>query len=147
MKIQIVFLVIMMSFFPVRMMDAAASDQNHPVSSFTLKTVAKGERLAFVGVGGKIDGLVNPTLSVREWDVVKITLINDDGINHHITIPSFFITSKEVSEKGTKTVVTFVPFKTGGYGYYCILENHRALGMEGLVVVAETKKPKMRKFR
>ncbi len=136
MKIQILFLVVMMSFFSVGAVGSATQNQDHPVSSFTLKTVMRGEGRLFIGVGGKIDGVVNPSLSVNNWDVVKITLINDDGLKHHIAIPSFFITSAEVSERGTKTVITFVPFKTGGYGYYCILENHRALGMEGLVIVS-----------
>ncbi len=136
MKTQIVFLFIVVIFFVGGKAEAETSDQDHPVSFFTLKTVMEGERRLFVGVGGKIDGVVNPTLPVRAWDVVKITLINDDGLNHHITLPSFFITSEEVSEKGSKTVMTFVPFKTGGYGYFCILEGHRALGMEGLLVVS-----------
>ena len=135
MKTQIMILGFIMLFLLGGTTEAETSSQDHPVASFTLKTVIKGEEQLFVGVGGKIDGIVNPTLSVHEWDVVKIALINDDGVNHHITLPSFFITSEEVSEKGTKTVITFVPFKTGGYGYFCILKNHRELGMEGLLVV------------
>ncbi len=115
---------------------AETAEQDHPVAAFTLKTVADGEKFLFVGVGGKIDGVINPVLPVKLWDIVKITLINHDGINHHITLPDFFITSEEISEKGTKTVLTFVPFKKGGYGYYCILEGHRKLGMEGLMTVS-----------
>jgi len=137
MKTEVFFLAIIMLFFPVGAMEVAKANQEHPVSSFTLKTVMKGEKRFFVGVGGEIDGQVNPTLPVHEWDVVKIALLNDDGLKHHITLPSFFITSEEVSEKGRRTLITFVPFKTGGYGYFCILDNHRSLGMEGLLVVTK----------
>ena len=109
--------------------------QEHVKTTYTLKSAVDGDRRLFIGVGGKIDGVVNPTLSVKEWEVLEIVLINDDGLNHHIAIPDFFIMSKEVMEKGTKTAVTFVPFKDGGFPYYCLLENHRQLGMEGRLIV------------
>lgn len=105
------------------------------VAAFTLKSETKGSKRLFVGVGGKIDGQVNPTLFVNEWDVVEITLINDDGLPHHVALPDFFILSNEVTAKGQKTAITFVPFKTGGFVYYCDLEGHRKLGMEGQMVV------------
>jgi len=135
MKTQTWLLAIIMLLLSSGVMDIARADSDHRISAFTLRTAMEGERRLFVGVGGKIDGQVNPTLPVHEWDVVKITLLNDDGLKHHITLPSFFITSEEVSEKGHRTTITFVPFKRGGYGYFCILDNHRALGMEGLLVV------------
>lgn len=52
-----------------------------------------------------------------------------------IGLPDFFITSHETMDKGAKTVVTFVPFKNGGFSYHCILENHREMGMEGELIV------------
>jgi nitrite reductase (NO-forming) len=105
------------------------------VSAFTLKSETKDGKRLFVGVGGKIDGKVNPTLFVKEWEVVEITLVNMDGLPHHVAVPDFFIISGEVKEKSQKTVVSFVPFKTGGFSYYCGLEGHRQLGMEGQMVV------------
>jgi FtsP/CotA-like multicopper oxidase with cupredoxin domain len=105
------------------------------VTAFTLKSETRGEKRLFVGVGGKIDGQANPTLFVNEWDVVEITLINDDGLPHHVALPDFFILSDKVMKKGQKTTITFVPFKTGGFVYYCELEGHREFGMEGQLVV------------
>jgi nitrite reductase (NO-forming) len=115
--------------------DANTQNRNQTVASFTLRTEILDGRRVFVGADGKIDGVVNPTLFVKEWDIVEITLINADGLNHHIAFPDFFIISDEVMEKGKKTVVTFVPFKRGGFVYYCLLEGHRQLGMEGQMVV------------
>lgn len=114
---------------------AGATGPDHPVVSYTLTSEMKGEKRLFVGAGGKIQGRVNPDLFVNEWDVVEITLINGDNLNHHIAIPNFHILSETVSEKGKKTTITFVPFKSGGFDYYCLLDNHRTLGMEGKVVV------------
>ncbi|TAK07739.1 MAG: hypothetical protein EPO39_05915 [Candidatus Manganitrophaceae bacterium] len=116
----------------------APADPANPgpkVSAFTLKSDVKGPKRLFVGVGGKIDGQVNPTLFVNEWEVVEITLINADGLPHHIALPDFFILSNEVKEKEQKTTITFVPFKSGGFVYYCDLEGHRKLGMEGQMTV------------
>ena len=117
---------------------AALADPANPgrnVSAFTLKSDVKGEKRLFVGSGGKIDGQVNPTLFVKEWDVVEMTLINTDGLPHHLALPDFFILSNEVRDKGQKTTITFVPFKSGGFVYYCDLDVHRKLGMEGQMVV------------
>ena len=117
---------------------AALADPANPsrnVSAFTLESNVKGEKRLFVGSGGKIDGQVNPTLFVKEWDVVEVTLINTDGLPHHLALPDFFILSNEVKDKGQKTTITFVPFKSGGFPYYCDLDGHRKLGMEGQMVV------------
>lgn len=122
-------------FFFLMAANAAAPESDHPVVSYTLTTAMKGERRMFVGVGGKIQGVVNPDLFVHEWDVVQVTLISGDNLNHHIVIPDFHVMSETVSEKGKKTEVTFVPFKKGGFVYYCTLENHRKLGMEGKMVI------------
>lgn len=109
--------------------------QDRKVAAFTLRTEIAGGRRVFVGVGGKIEGVVNPTLFVREWDVVEVKLVNGDDLNHHIAFPDFFILSEEVNTKGKSTTVTFVPFKPGGFVYYCLLDGHRALGMEGQMTV------------
>ena len=122
-------------FFFLMTANASAPGSDHPVVSYTLTTDIKGEKRMFVGVGGKIEGVVNPDIFVNEWDVVEVTLISGDKLNHHIVIPDFHIMSETVSEKGKKTKITFVPFKSGGFPYYCILENHRKLGMEGRMVV------------
>ncbi|MFQ5589028.1 MAG: hypothetical protein ACE5F7_09325 [Nitrospiria bacterium] len=135
MKIQTLCVVALFTFFSFTPTSAVTPSTGRSVASFTLKTEMTEGGFFFRGLGGAIDGKINPTLSVKEWDVVKITLFNNDGVNHHIAFPDFFITSHEVMKKGTTTTVTFVPFKTGGFIYYCILNKHRELGMEGKLVV------------
>lgn len=114
---------------------AGPANPSRTVSAFLLKSGVNGEKRLFVGSGGKIDGQVNPTLFVNEWDVVEMTLVNTDGLPHHLAIPDFFILSSDVKEKGQKTTITFVPFKPGDFAYYCDLEGHRQAGMEGRMVV------------
>ncbi len=136
MRAQIVWLISLIAMFSSTPVEAVTPSTGRTVVSFTLKTEMTDGHFSFRGVGGEIDGKVNPVLSVKEWDVVEVTLINNDGVNHHVAFPDFFITSHEVMEKGTKTTVTFVPFKTGGFIYYCVLNKHRDRGMEGKLVVS-----------
>ena len=56
-------------------------------------------RLAFLGVGGDIDGQANPALSAKAGQVVEIVLVNDDNILHNIAVPDFGVTSKDVAKK------------------------------------------------
>ena len=60
-----------------------------PDVSFTLKTNVGEKGLSFVGVGGNIDGQLNPKLEVAEGAIVQITLINGDGAMHDVGLSGF----------------------------------------------------------
>jgi len=137
MKMQAIVIAVLSTFFTFSPVDAVPSDKDRPIRHITLKTESEGDRRYFVGVGGPIDGKVNPDLFVKAWEVVEITLVNNDGLRHHIGLPDFFIVSHEIEEKAEKTVATFVPFKTGGFTYHCILDGHREMGMKGELIVIE----------
>ena len=46
-----------------------------PTVRFRLRTELAEGKLAFVGVGGDIEGVVNPTLRVAQGDIVQIGLV------------------------------------------------------------------------
>ncbi len=52
-----------------------------PNVRFRLRTELAEGKMAFVGVGGEIEGVVNPTLRVAQGDIVQIGLVNGDGID------------------------------------------------------------------
>jgi len=108
-----------------------------PDVTFTLKTAIAEGRLVFIGVGKAIDGVVNPTLRVREDDVVQINLINGDGAVHDIAFPDFNVTSEKVTAVGASTTIAFRAKEEGKYVYFCTLPGHRQAGMEGLLVVGD----------
>ncbi len=107
-----------------------------PTVEFIIQTSFANGNLAFVGVGGQIDGKQNPTLTVQPGDVVKVTLANGDGIEHGFAIDALKVNSPHVSAKGQQVSVTFVADKPGTYLYYCPLPGHR-IGMEGKLVVGQ----------
>ena len=109
----------------------ASNGSNGKVIEYTLTTAMNGAKMVFIGVGGGIDGVENPTLSANTGDTVKITLSSGDGTEHDITFPDFNATSEHVVGKGSKVTLTFVVTKGGAFVYYCTLPGHREAGMEG----------------
>jgi len=122
----------------------AATKQRAPASyqpdvTFTLKTAVTEGKLAFVGVGGRIDKAVNPTLSVAPNAVVQIVLVNGDGAMHDIALPDFNAKSNVLQAKDSSTAIVFRATKEGSFVYICTLPGHRAAGMEGKFVVGKEK--------
>jgi nitrite reductase (NO-forming) len=54
----------------------------HAPTIFTLRSGIAQGRMVYIGVGGDIDGKVNPMLSVHEGETVQINLINGEGAQH-----------------------------------------------------------------
>ena len=89
---------------------------------------------AFVGH----DGQTNPTIEVKAGDVMKLTIVNDDAIEHDIVIDALGVHSAHITGEGESTTVIFTAEEPGVYEYYCSVPGHRAAGMHGeLIVTAE----------
>ena len=65
---------------------ASPSVSYHNPTIFTLRTGIASGRMVYIGVGGDIDGQVNPTLMVHEGELVQINLINGEGADHDVVI-------------------------------------------------------------
>ena len=104
---------------------------------FTLRTVIGQEPpMAFIGVGGEIDGIINPNLTVNDGDIVRITLVNGDPVQHDLTIDAFGVKSKVIQMVDEEASVTFRATRTGIFAYYCSVPGHREAGMSGNLVSA-----------
>lgn len=105
---------------------------------FTLLTKFEVGRMLFVGVGGDIEGIVSPDLVVSPGTVVRVILVNGDGIAHDVFFPDFDAQSEVIGRKEETTEVTFtVPeeYAEGTYVYYCTRPGHREAGQEGWLIV------------
>jgi len=107
------------------------------VVSFTLKTIANNGKLAYLGAGGEIDGIVNPDLVVQVGSVVQIILVNGDGMPHDLFLPDFDTKTDYVIKIGDQTEIEFEvgEVQPGVYVYYCTVPGHRQAGQEGKFVV------------
>lgn len=118
---------------PAAMAKAAVS--YHTPTTFTLMTGIADGRMVYLGVGGAIDGEVNPTLMVHEGELVQINLINGEGAEHDVVIDQYAARSSVVVGKNASSTFSFTAGKAGEFAYFCSIAGHRAAGMEGLIQV------------
>ena len=118
---------------------AAATGGNivsyHNATIFTLRTGIAEGRMVYIGVGGDIDGQVNPTLMVHEGELVQINLINGEGAEHDMVLDQYAARSSIVVGKNASSTFSFLANKVGEFAYFCSIAGHRAAGMEGMIHV------------
>ncbi len=102
---------------------------------FSLRTGLADGRLAYIGVGGAIDGVVNPELAVKAGERVRIELHNGDGVTHDLALPDLGRHTPLVMGKESVTALTFTAGASGVYTYLCSVSGHRQAGMEGRLLV------------
>ena len=119
--------------------DSSIGSLVQPETVFTLQTIAEGGKLLYIGVGGEIDGIVNPDLVVEPGAVVRIILINGDGMPHDLFLPDLNVKTGYVKSIGesTETVFEIGNMQPGSYVYYCTLPGHRKAGQEGKLIVSK----------
>jgi nitrite reductase (NO-forming) len=117
------------------MKDGAPMSDMHAPTVFTLRTGVADGRMVYLGVGGDINGAVNPKLLVHEGETVQINIINGEGAEHDIVVDQYGVRSSRVIGKGAGSAVTFTASKTGEFVYFCSAPGHREAGMEGRIQV------------
>ncbi len=111
---------------------AKAPENNHV--SYEIKSAMQDGKMVFVGVGGDIDGVVNPTLQAKVGDIVSVTLMSGEGAEHNFTLPDLNVDSPHVLGQGKTITVTFGVDHAGTFDYFCGLPGHKDAGMEGKFV-------------
>lgn len=107
------------------------------VVEYTLRMViGNTPPMAFLGVGGEIDGVINPELSANVGDEVIIHVINADPVLHDLTIDAFGVTTGPMQEAEQEVTVQFVATQAGDFEYYCSTPGHREVGMKGLLKIS-----------
>lgn len=91
--------------------------------------------MAYIGVGGAIDGQVNPDLTVQAGQRVRIAIVNGDGVSHDLALPDLGRQTAAVMGKENTSALTFTASEAGVYAYVCTVAGHRQAGMEGRLVV------------
>jgi nitrite reductase (NO-forming) len=109
-----------------------------PDARYTLRSGIAEGRIVYIGVGGSIDGKVNPVLTAAQGQVVQLTLINGEGAEHDIVFPDQNTRSPRVTGKGASTTIAFRADRSGDFTYFCSVPGHRQAGMEGQFLVTPT---------
>jgi nitrite reductase (NO-forming) len=98
---------------------------------YSLLSTMQDGHMMFVGIGGGIDGIHNPTLSANVGDTVKITITGGDAVEHDVAFPDFNAYSEHISGKGSTSTFEFLVDKPGTFAYNCTLAGHKDAGMIG----------------
>ena len=110
-----------------------------PTVEFTLHGGIGSAGFQFVGVGGDIDGVVNPDLNVKVGDVVKVTVISD-GTPHDYAIDEREVKYDPATVADEGVSIVFTVTEAGTYIYYCTTPGHAlpdaGVGMFGNFIVA-----------
>ena len=113
----------------------------HAPTIFKLRSGIAEGRMVYIGVGGDIDGKVNPLLVVHEGETVQINLINGEGAEHDIVFPDQDTKSPRVTGKGASTTIAFRATKSGDFTYFCSVPGHQLAGMQGQFIVTPRPAP------
>ena len=104
---------------------------------YTISTImGQTPPMAFIGVGGEIDGVINPTLKANVGDRVIITVVNGDPVEHDFVIPDLNVHSGHLMTQGEEKTVEFVADKVGSFKYICSIPGHEQIGMTGTFEVS-----------
>lgn len=101
---------------------------------YTLDAKFLNGKMVYIGVGGDINGQVNPDLTANPGDLVKIHLTSSEGVLHNLYVDEFNAKSEDVSTAEGITL-EFIAGEEGTFMYYCAIPGHRQLGMEGKLIV------------
>jgi nitrite reductase (NO-forming) len=112
-----------------------SAHNGHTPTVFTLRSGIAEGRMVFIGVGGDINGKVNPQLMVHESELVQINLINGEGAEHDVVIDQYGARSEHVLAKGASSTFSLTADRVGEFVYFCSVPGHREAGMEGRVQV------------
>lgn len=129
----IVFLLLMV----VVLAACGGSKENLSTREYILTTEFVNGNMSFMGVGGEINGILNPTLVAEAGETVTVTLVNGGWGKHDIYFPDLKVGTKEVTEKGeTASVVFKVPDQETELEYHDSVAHHAELGMLGVLQVS-----------
>src|SRR5215471_3023552 len=112
-----------------------SANGNSKLVEYSLMTAMVDGQMAFIGMGGGIEGVHNPTLSANVGDTVKITLTAGDSVEHDVAFPDFNAQSDHIAGQGKTSTFEFVADKPGTFSYNCLLPGHKEAGMAGQFIV------------
>jgi plastocyanin len=74
------------------------------------------------------------TITVKKGQKVRLTLVNKGRMSHDFVVEKMNVTT-ELAGSGKSVTTEFTINDAGSYAFYCSVGNHRAMGMEGVLIV------------
>lgn len=77
-----------------------------------------------------------PTVKVKKGELIRITIVNEGRKVHNIVIPDLDVNMGYTQPDKSRST-DFRPDVSGRFSYFCAVDDHRWLGMEGVLTVEE----------
>lgn len=74
------------------------------------------------------------SITVKKGQKVRLTLVNKGRMSHDFVVEGMNVTTK-LAGPGESVTSEFIMHDAGTYNFYCSVGNHRAMGMEGTLIV------------
>lgn len=111
---------------------ATSAEPSAAVSAAPSGAMKEGNTLT-VDVTAKNFSFTPTEIRAKQGDKVTINFTNSQGF-HDFVIDEYNVKTDTIGA-GKTAVVTFTADKKGTFAYYCNVGNHRAMGMEGKLIV------------
>lgn len=112
-------------FFALNKNKPAPTVNNQPVVSGPVKEVS---------VSAKEYVYTPSTITVKKGENIKINFTNNGTTVHNFTITELGVATKTIGPGETDSVTFAVP-NTGTFTYFCSVDGHRDLGLQGKLIV------------
>ena len=134
---------LMIAFFVAGLLAACTGAQSDvSTRKYVLTSGFENGSLVYMGVGGDINGEINPTLRANPGETITVMFVNSGEGEHNVFFPGIKKKTKQVSKNGESVSVTFtVPNNEVNLEYYDSVANHAELGMVGVLQVSKTAAP------
>jgi nitrite reductase (NO-forming) len=106
---------------------ASSQVPNGAARTFNLTAYMTG----FVGAGGSINGVRDPTITVAWGDFVTISVANGEGMIHNLHLDGYNVGTASLAGTGATGTIHFQATQQGTFAYYCSIPGHREAGMVG----------------
>lgn len=87
-----------------------------------------------ISISAKEFAYTPSTVTVKKGEAIKINFTNDGTTAHNLSIEGLNVSTKTIGP-GESDSITFTPASPGTFKYFCSVDSHRSLGLEGTLVV------------
>ena len=123
--------VVVVGFFLVRSPKPSVQNAQNSTPATSSSTASPVKE---INISAKEFAYTPSSVSVNVGETVKINLTNDGTTTHNLTIAELGVKTKDVNP-GESDSVTFTPKTTGAYTFFCSIDSHKDLGLQGTLEV------------
>ena len=105
-----------------------------PMPETTQDSTSEGAEVQEISIEAREFSFSKESLTVKKGQKVRLALVNKGRMSHDFVVEGTNVTT-ELAGPGESVTREFSINDAGTYTFYCSIGNHRAMGMEGTLIV------------